>query len=59
MSKYRETQNKIIFDILSQIKSLFPVCDKDFYYMTMQTKLYNLALRWGLVKRLRKFGVLD
>lgn len=59
MSKYRETQKEIVYGILSQIKDIFPVCDKDFYYMTMQEKLYNLALRWGLVKRLRKLGVLD
>jgi tRNA uridine 5-carbamoylmethylation protein Kti12 len=59
MTEYRKAQKKIVYDVLSQIKQIFPVCDKDFYYMTMQEKLYNLAKKYGLIKTLRKYGVLD
>ena len=59
MTEYRKAQKQIIYDVLSQIKSLFPACDKDFYYMTQQEKLFNLFKKYGLIKIMRKYCVLD
>ena len=59
MTEYRKAQKKIVYDVLSQIKDLFPKCDKDFYYTSQQAKLYKLFKKFGLVRVMRKYGVLD
>lgn len=59
MTEYKKAKIQIIYDVLSQIKEIFPVCDKDFYYATMQEKLYKLAKKYGLVKTFYKLSILD
>lgn len=59
MTEYRKAKTQIVYDVLSQIKIIFPVCDKDFYYVTMQEKLYKLARRYGLIKTFYKLSILD
>lgn len=59
MTEYRKAQKQIIYDVLSQIKELFPVCNKDFYYISQQEKLYKLFKKYGLIKVMRKYCVLD
>lgn len=63
MTEYRKTKTQIIYDVLSQIKELFPVHAPGNYeticYNNVQEKLYKVAKKYGLIKTFRKLGVLD
>lgn len=63
MQEYRAGKKQIVFDCLSQLKELFPVHNPGNYeticYNNVQEKLYNIAKKYGCIKTLKKYGVLD
>lgn len=63
MTEYRKMQKQIIYNILSQIKELFPVHTPGNYeticYNDTQEKLYKLFKKYGLVRVMRKYCILD
>lgn len=63
MTEYRKAKIQIIYDVLSQIKELFPARKRgiyeDVFYQDIQEKLYRLGRKYGLIKTFRRLGVLD
>lgn len=63
MTEYRKTKMQIVYDVLSQIKELFPAHAPGNYeticYNNTQEKLYNLAKKYGLIKTFYKLSILD
>ena len=63
MTEYRKAKIQIIYDVLSQIKELFPAETRGIYenvlYQDTQEKLYRLGKKYGLIKTFRKLSVLD
>lgn len=63
MTEYRKIKIQIVYDVLSQIKELFPVHTPGNYeticYNTTQEKLYTVAKKYGLIKTFYKLSILD
>lgn len=57
--EYREAKNKIIYDVLSQLKELFPCNQNKIYYEDTQNKLYKIGKKYGLLKAFYKYAILD
>lgn len=63
MTAYKINKYNTVYDIMSQIKEIFPARSPGNYetlcYNDMQEKLYKVAKKRGCIKILKKFGVLD
>lgn len=63
MTEYRKAKIQIIYDVLSQIKELYPAkirgIYEDVFYQDTQEKLYRLGKKYGLIKTFYKLSILD